>query len=129
MENNQGTNGERSPNQSSLPEQEMPADKVLDNSGLSYNNSGETPDNLKTLKDLKEFVFTKEMWECAKEPFTNKFASKEELKQEAIKIERLANDHYKFNAEMPFMARNDSERKFLQSFLKWFFNLEEITNG
>jgi len=47
------------------------------------------------------------------------------IKSEAIKEFKLLNNHYEANRQFPFMFNNDRERKVLQSFLRWKFNLTE----
>ena len=85
----------------------------------------ENEDKIKTLKDIE----TEDLEEVNKLSTGNYegltyFKGRQdlfnELKTEAVKIHKLADDHYKFNREMPFMASWDRERKFLQQFLEWW---------
>jgi hypothetical protein len=63
-------------------------------------------DELKTLKDIYDF-------------------DNSLLRQEAIKEVKILNDHYESCVLFPFKILNDRERKVLQSFIKWKFNIPE----
>ncbi len=82
--------------------------------GNKHFEKGGEPDELKTLKDMHG---TDDIIDGKNAVY------KENIKAEAMKIHKLADDHYKFNREMPFMASWDRERKFLQKFLEWWCNI------
>ncbi len=92
---------------------------------------------LKTLKEIEEFPITKEMWDVAlNDSLYSKFASKEVLKQEAIKwvIEYQARN--KKHADQMLKAYPDAPygSSHYQDKIRWikhFFNIteEDINNS
>ena len=74
---------------------------------------------MKELKTLKDF----EKEELYKEDLVR--TALDELKQEAIKIIKLSEDHYEFIKQFPFKILNDRERTVIREFVKWQNNITD----